>query len=59
MNIEEQTIEDLASEVKAIRDTLGTLIVWLVLELGEQAVDKLLAKLEVKPTNDQPTNNLL
>jgi hypothetical protein len=53
MNIEEPTIEDLAAEVKAIRDTLQTLIVWLVLELGEPAVDKLLAKLEIKPTNNQ------
>lgn len=48
MNAKENTIESLAAEVKATRDTLETLIVWLVLELGEKAVDKLLAKLDGK-----------
>ena len=48
MSAKENTIESLAAEVKATRDTLETLIVWLVLELGEKAVDKLLAKLDGK-----------
>ncbi len=47
----ENTIEALAAEVKSTRETLETLIVWLVLELGEKAVDKLLAKLKGE---DQP-----
>lgn len=41
----EHTIEDLAADLKATRETLQTLIVWLALELGEEAVDKLLSKL--------------
>ena len=46
MSANEHTLESLAAQVKATRETLETLIVWLVLELGEKAVDKLLAKLD-------------
>jgi hypothetical protein len=48
----EHTIEDLAADLKATRDTLETLIVWLAIELGEKAVDKLLSKLSGEAGGD-------
>jgi hypothetical protein len=41
-----KSIEELTEEVRRTKHVLGTLIVWLVLELGEKAVDKLLAQLD-------------
>lgn len=40
------TTEELTTELERVKETLGTLIVWLHLELGSNAVDKLLKMLD-------------
>jgi len=47
-------LEDLTRELAATKKTLGTLIAWSVVELGEQNTQRLLDMMSPENTKDQP-----